>query len=77
MRWVPPGLGCFGEVGEAKLNLHTMVKGMSRMNEISENAARDQLDVEKHFKELSDVHVEMFRATGSRRASWNTRSRKT
>ena len=61
----PPGLGGFGEVGEAKLNFHKMVKGMSRMKEISENVAGDQLNVEKYVKELSDVCVEMFRATGA------------
>ena len=63
---VPPGLaGGFGEVGEAKPNLHKMVRGMSRMKEISENVAGDQLNIEKYVKELSDVCMEMFRATGA------------
>ena len=61
---VPPGLGGFGEVGEARVNFHKMVKGMSRLKEISENATGDQLNVEKYVKELSDVRTEMFRATG-------------
>ncbi len=41
-----------------------MVKGMTRLQEISENAAGDQLKVEKYVKELSNVCAEMFRATG-------------
>ena len=62
---VPPGLGGFGKVGEENLNFHKMVKGMSRMKEISENIAGDRLNVERYAKELSDVFVEMFRAAGS------------
>ncbi len=42
-----------------------MVKGMTRLNAISENVAGDQWYVEKHVKELSDVYMEMFRAAGS------------
>ena len=33
----PPGLGGFGDVGEARLNFNRMVKGMTRLKEISEN----------------------------------------
>ncbi len=62
---IPPWLGGFGEVGEAKLNFHKMVKGMSRMKEMSDNVARDQLNVAKYVKELSDVCMEMVRATGA------------
>ncbi len=47
------------------MNFHRMVKGMTKMKEISESAAEDQLNVEKYVKELSDVCVEMFRATGA------------
>ncbi len=62
---VPPGLGGFGEVGEAKLNFRKMVKGMSRTKEISDNVAEDQLNVENYVKELSDVCRDMFRAYGA------------
>ena len=63
---VPPGLAgaALGEVGEARTNFNRMVKGMTRLKEISENVAGDQLQVEKYVKELSDVRTEMFRATG-------------
>ena len=51
-------------MGEARANFNRMVKGMTRLKEISENVAGDQLNVEKYIKELSDVCTEMFRATG-------------
>ncbi len=38
---------------------------MSRLKEISENAAGDLLNVEKHVKEFSDVCIEMFWASGA------------
>jgi hypothetical protein len=41
-----------------------MVQGMTRLMEISDNVAGDQLNVEKYVKELSDVGAEMFRETG-------------
>ncbi len=62
---VPPGLGGFGEVGEARLKFNRMVKGMARLKEISENVVADQLNIEKHVKELTDVVREMFMASGS------------
>ncbi len=52
---VPPGLGGFGEVGEARVTCHKMVKGMSWLKETSWNAAGDLLNVEKHVKELTHV----------------------
>ncbi len=60
----PPGIG-FGEVCEAKLNFQRMVRGVSRLKEIFQNVAGDQLNVEKFVKDLSDVSVEMFRAPDS------------
>ena len=62
---VPPGLAGagFGEVGESRANFNRMVKGMTRLKDISENVAGDQLNVEKYVKELSDVRTEMCRAT--------------
>ena len=62
---VPPGLGGFGEVGEAKFNFHKMVKGTSGMKKISESIAVDPLNVEKYAKGLSDACMEMFGATGT------------
>ena len=62
---VPPGLGGFGEVGEARMNFHKMVKGMSRLKEIVDNVEGDQLNTEKYVKELGAVCMEMFRATGA------------
>ena len=61
----PPGLSGFGEVGEAKVNFQKMVRVMTRLSEISQNVAGDQLNVEKYVKELSDVCEEMFNATGA------------
>jgi hypothetical protein len=60
----PPGLG-FGGVDAAKLNLQRMVRGMTRLKEISEDVAADRLNIEKYVKELSDVCMEMLVATGS------------
>ncbi len=54
----------FGEVGESRANFNRRVKGMTRLREISENVAGDELNVEKYVKDLSDVCTEMFRATG-------------
>jgi hypothetical protein len=62
---VPPGVRDFGEVGKAKLNFQKMVRGRSRMKKKSEDVSGDQLNVEKRVKELSDVRMEMFRATGA------------
>ena len=61
----PPGLGGFGDVGEARLNFNRMVKGMTRLKEISENVETDQLIIEKYVKELTNVCKEMFMAAGS------------
>ena len=61
----PPGLGGFGDVGEARLNFNRMVKGMTRLKEISENVETDQLNIEKYVKELTNVCKEMFMAAGS------------
>ena len=61
----PPGLGGFGDVGEARLNFNRMVRGMARLKEISENVFSDQLNIEKCVKELTDVTREMFMASGS------------
>ena len=60
----PPGLGGFGEVGEARINFNRMVRGMSRLKEISENVVGDQLNTEKDVKELTDVCREMLMASG-------------
>ncbi len=51
-------------MGESRANFNSLVKDMTRLKEISENASGDQLNVEKYIKELSDVCTEMFRATG-------------
>ncbi len=51
-------------MGEARANFNRMIKGMTRLKEISENVAGGQLKVEKYVKELSDVCTKMFRATG-------------
>ena len=61
----PPGLGGFGEVGEARMNFNRMSQGMHRLKEISENVEADQLNIEKYVKELTDVVREMFMSTGS------------
>ena len=61
----PPGLDGFGDVGEARMNFNRMVKGMSRLREISENVETDQLNIEKYVKELTNVCQEMFMSTGS------------
>ncbi len=61
----PAGLGGFGDVGEARINFNRTVRGMSRLKEISENVAGDQLNAEKYVKELTDVCREMFMASGS------------
>ncbi len=50
----PPGQR-FGDVGEARLNFSRMVRGMARLREISENVLGDQLNTERHVKELTDV----------------------
>ncbi len=42
-----------------------MVKGVSRLRERSENATGDELNAEKHVKELTDVCAEMLRAPGA------------
>ncbi len=42
-----------------------MVRGMTRLSEISGNVARDQLNVGKYVTKLSDVCLEIFRAAGS------------
>ena len=47
------------------MNLSTMVRGMARLKEISENVVGDQLNTEKYVKELTDVVREMFMASGS------------
>jgi hypothetical protein len=54
----------FGEVGEARANFDRMVKGMTRLKEISGNVAGGQLNVEMYVKEFSVVCTEMSRATG-------------
>ena len=61
----PPGLGGFGDVGEARMNFNRMSQGMHRLKEISENVEADQLNIEKYVKELTDVVREMFMSTGS------------
>ncbi len=60
----PPGFG-FGDCSEAKVNFQRMVRGLTRLDEISKNVAGHQLNVEKYVKEVSDVCTEMFRAAGS------------
>jgi hypothetical protein len=64
---VPPGLAGagFGAVGEARVNFNRMVKGMTRLKGISENAAGDQLNFETYVKKLSDVSTEILHAAGS------------
>ncbi len=54
---VPSGLAGagFGEVGEARANFNRMVKGRTRLKEVWEKVARDQLNVARYVKELSDV----------------------
>jgi len=61
----PPGLGGFGDVGEARMNFNRMSQGMHRLREISENVEGDQLNIEKYVKELTDVVREMFMSTDS------------
>ena len=61
----PPGLGGFGDVGEARMNFNRMSQEMHRLKEISENFEADQLNIEKYVKELTDVVREMFMSTGS------------
>ena len=61
----PPSLVGFGEVGEARNNFNRMVRGMSRLKEISEHVEKDQLNLEKYVKELTDVCREMFMSTGA------------
>ena len=63
----PPGLaaGGFGDVGEAKLNVNRMVRGMARSNDISENVLGDRLNIERYVQELTDVCREMLMASGS------------
>ena len=55
----------FGDVGEARMNFNRMVKGMSRLREISENVETDQLNIVKYVKELTNVCQEMFMSVGS------------
>ncbi len=62
---VPPGLGGFGDVGEARKNFNTMVPGMGRLKEISENVEGDQLNLEKYVKELTYLCMEVFKPTGT------------
>ena len=52
-------------MGEARINFNRMVRGMSRLKEISEYVVGDQLNTEKYVKELTDVCREMFMASGS------------
>ncbi len=37
----PPGLGGFGDVGEAHMNFNRMSQGLRRLKEISENVEAD------------------------------------
>ncbi len=59
------GQGGFRDVGEARLSFMCMVKGLTRIKEISEHVEHDQLNIEKHVKELADVTPEMFKAGGA------------
>ena len=61
----PPGLRGFGDVGESRVNFNRMVRGMTRLQEISENVMGDQLNTERYVQELTDVVREMFMASGS------------
>ncbi len=61
----PPGLGGFGDVGQARVNFNRMFRGITRLEEISENVVGDQLNTEKYVKELTDAVREMFMASGS------------
>ncbi len=60
----PPSLGGFEDVGKARLNFNHMVRGMARLEEISETVVPYQLNIEKYVKELTDVTREMFMASG-------------
>ncbi len=51
-------------MGASRANFNKMVKGMAKLKEISGNVARDQLNVERYVKELSDACTKMFRAPG-------------
>ncbi len=62
----PPALGGFRYVGEARRkNFNNMVAGMGRLRDISEHVESDQLNVERNVKEVSDVNMEIFRASGA------------
>ncbi len=61
LRWreleVHPDSEDLEKLARATLNFQRMVRGMTRLREISENAAEDQLNVENYVKELSDVFM--------------------
>ncbi len=46
---------------EACKNFNTMFAGMGRLKEISESAEGDQMNIEKHLTELTNVCMEMFK----------------
>ena len=61
----PPGLGGFGDVGEARMNFNRMSQGMHRLKEISENVEADNCNPGMCIKELTDTVREVFMSTGS------------
>ena len=61
----PPGLGGFGDVGEARLNFNRMSQGMHKLKEICENVEEGPMNIETYVRELTDAVREMFLSTGS------------
>ncbi len=59
------GVGDSGDVGDERKNFNSMVAGMGRWREISDNVEGDQLNIEKYGTELANVCVEMFRSTSA------------
>jgi hypothetical protein len=61
----PPGLGGFGDVGEARLNFNRMSQGMHKLKKISENVEKGPMNIETYVWELTDAVREMLLSTGS------------
>ncbi len=60
---VPPGLGGFGDVGEARLCFNKLAAGMERWRQVEDTIEHDTINAEKYIKELAVVVKEMLRAT--------------
>ncbi len=58
----PPGLGGFGEVGEAAVWLQTIAKTMKPLGEIRDNVEADSVDVEHYVKGLAVVTTDLTKA---------------